>query len=174
MIAIDAVIENSLKNLSPLSPPHPATIGIDFNDSIQKIGFDLDVNGRVHPLTLTPSVGELLRACTMSENDFAKEKKKLAGMNEHAASVTIGDEATPPSMQLLVDAVLSAGGFGQVPSTEENTVKMASKSMATSGLSLVTLVKNEANVAVTVNSEKLMFGSLLLKDVKIALETMIR
>ena len=139
---------------------------------MQKVGFDLDVGGRVHPVSLTPAVGELARACTMSEEDFAKEKKKLAGMNEHAASVTVSDE-TPPTTQALFNAVLAAGAFGQVPSTKENTVKMAAKSMATSSLSLVTLVQGEGKVDVTVNSEKLMFGSLLLKDVKTALEAIL-
>ena len=149
------------------------TIGVDFNDSIQKIGFDLDVGGRIHPLTLTPPVGEIGRACTMSEENFAKEKKKLAGMNEHATKLSIV-ASSAISMQSLVDGVLSAGAFGQVSSTEENSAKMASKSMATAALSLVTIVKNESDVAVTVNSEKLMFGSLLLKDIKTALETILK
>ena len=157
---------------------YSATIGVDFNDSIQKIGFDLDVGGRVHPLTLTPPVGELARACTMSEDDFAKEKKKLAGMNEHSASISFDAAAaagTFPSLQTLVDCVLAAGAFGRVPSAEENAVKMASKSMATAALSLVTLAldKDEGKIDVTVNSEKLVFGSLLLKDVKIALEAVL-
>ena len=156
---------------------YTATIGVDFNDSIQKIGFDLDVGGRVHPLTLTPPVGELARACTMSEDDFAKEKKKLAGMNEHSASISFNAAAagTSPSLQTLVDCVLAAGAFGRVPSAEENAVKMASKSMATAALSLVTLAldKDEGKIDVTVNSEKLVFGSLLLKDVKIALEAVL-
>ena len=158
-----------------LSITSPVTIGVDFNDSIQKIGFDLEVGGRVHPLALTPPVGEIGRACTMSEDNFAKEKKKLAGMNEHAVKLALDDaSSTPVSMQSLVDAVLSAGAFGQVSSAEENSAKMASKSMATSALSLVTIVKNESDVAVTVNSEKLMFGSLLLKDIKTALETILK
>ena len=156
---------------------YTATIGVDFNDSIQKIGFDLDVGGRVHPLTLTPPVGELARACTMSEDDFAKEKKKLAGMNEHSASISFNAAAAgiSPSLQTLVDCVLAAGAFGRVPSAEENAVKMASKSMATAALSLVTLAldKDEGKIDVTVNSEKLVFGSLLLKDVKIALEAVL-
>ena len=103
---------------------------------------------------------------------FAKEKKKLAGMNEHASTLPLGASATV-SMQSLVDAVLSAGAFGQVSSSEKDSAKMASKSMATSALSLVTIVRNDTDVAVTVNSEKLMFGSLLLKDIKTALEAVL-
>ena len=109
----------------------------------------------------------------MSEEDFAKEKKKLAGMNEHSASLAFGDNSKPPSTQKLFDAVLAAGAFGQVPSTDENSVKMAAKSMATASLSLVSLVKGEEKVDITVNSEKLMFGSLLLKDIKTALEAVL-
>jgi hypothetical protein len=47
-------------------------MGVDFNDSMQKVCLDLDVGGRVHAVAIAPPVGELLRACTMSEADFAK------------------------------------------------------------------------------------------------------
>ena len=94
-------------------------------------------------------------------------------MNEHSATVTLKSGALADSSALF-NAALAAGAFGRIPSVEEKVVKMAAKSMATSSLSLVTLIKKEDGDAidVTVNSEKLMFGSLLLKDVKTALEAL--
>jgi hypothetical protein len=45
-------------------------------------------------------------------------------MNEHASSLPV---ASAPAMQAVLDAVFCAGAFGQVPSEEEDVIKMAAK-----------------------------------------------
>ena len=44
-------------------------------------------------VTLTPTVGELLRAVQMPESAFAAEASKLRGMNETAASAALAAPA---------------------------------------------------------------------------------
>ena len=44
-------------------------------------------------VTLTPTVGELIRAVQMPESAFAAEASKLRGMNETTASASIACDA---------------------------------------------------------------------------------
>lgn len=46
------------------------TIGVDFNDSITPANFDIVAAGTSFPVSITPSIGELIHPVTMSEADF--------------------------------------------------------------------------------------------------------
>lgn len=83
----------------------PATLGIDFNDSLQPAVLEIVSSaGIIHyhkllsliilqllPGTTTvsvkPIVGELLRPVTIPEHIYEQEESKLRGMNEHSATV---------------------------------------------------------------------------------------
>ncbi|CAH2049606.1 unnamed protein product, partial [Iphiclides podalirius] len=58
------------------------TLGVDFADSIQPIEFTIISSLGEVPVSITPSVGELMRAVTMSEARWDAEQKKLRGMTE--------------------------------------------------------------------------------------------
>lgn len=84
----------------------PGTLGIDFNDSTQVANFEIVsslgnkslkngttlfnflVYAGVSSVTIKPTIGELLRPVTMSEETFVAEQGRLRGMNEHTDTVT--------------------------------------------------------------------------------------
>lgn len=84
----------------------PGTLGIDFNDSTQVANFEIASSlgntdlrsgvtlltsaffAGVSSVTIKPTIGELLRPVTMSEETFLAEQGRLRGMNEHSDTVT--------------------------------------------------------------------------------------
>lgn len=60
----------------------------------------------------------------------------------------------------------------QVPSTEEGTYRFSAQTMASNIPALVTVsVKEDGTGKLTVNCEKMVIGTMLMKDIKKSLES---
>ena len=124
-------------------------------------------------ISITPIVGELLRAIQMPENLFSSELAKLRGMNETSTKVeglpsSESDEATIRKKIYNITNVL------QVPSSfaEDRVLKFAGQTLASKSIVLISVKLDENSSAmITINCEKIVIGSMLAKEMKKCLET---
>lgn len=152
-------------------------LGIDFNDSTQSIGFDIKSSAGLAHVSLRASVGELIRSVQIGDTVFKEEQARLRGMNEHSATVTVSDAVALTAIrgkifEVANVAVVNPMGPGPDPNTQ--TVYFSGQTMASQSLVLIAIVfnANDKQVAVTVNCEKMVVGSMLLNDIKLALQNL--
>ncbi|XP_058854477.1 AP-3 complex subunit beta-2-like isoform X5 [Acipenser ruthenus] len=161
-----------------LAPGETVTVvmGIDFCDSTQAANFQLCTQTRKFYVSIQPPVGELMMPVFMSENEFKKEQEQLIklsmghlmGMNEINEKLTMGEKCQ--SDHAIVQRVTSAANLSRVPCGSDREYRFAAKTVASGSLVLVTVVTKEGMAAqLTVNCEKMVIGTMLVKDILQAL-----
>ncbi|XP_068562612.1 AP-3 complex subunit beta-1 isoform X2 [Cebidichthys violaceus] len=158
---------NTIERLEPEASV-TVSMGIDFSDSTQAANFQLCTKEDQFSVSIQPAVGELLMPSTMTEQDFSKEQGKLLGMNETSATVTM---ATANTSSLTVNKqVLSVANVGVVSSGQNILHRFAGRTVSSGALVLVSLELKESSAALlTINTEKSVMASMLLRDLKQAL-----
>ncbi|XP_074405774.1 AP-3 complex subunit beta-2 isoform X1 [Zonotrichia albicollis] len=149
-----------------LAPGDTATVvmGIDFCDSTQAANFQLCTHTRQFYVSIQPPVGELMAPVFMSENEFKKEQGKLMGMSEITEKLTLPEKCR--SDHTIVQQVTSAANVGRVPCGASNEYRFAAKTVTSGSLVLITLERREGSTAqLTINSEKMVIGTMLVKDI---------
>merc|ERR1719234_222294 len=142
-----------------------ATLGVDFNDTTQAARVDLVIGGRAHTVNLACPTGEMLRPLVMPAITFADEQAKLRGMNESGGGVKL--PSTACDTKSIIDRVYKAANMLQVPGSV-STLQFAGQTISGSCLMLLTIDTNSPSI--TVNTEKIVLGTMLLKEIKAALE----
>nr|XP_029505955.1 AP-3 complex subunit beta-1-like [Oncorhynchus nerka] len=145
-------------------------IGIDFNDSTQAANFQLCTKEDHFSVSIQPAIGELLLPITMTELDFRKEQSKLLGMNESSATITMAAENM--TSQPISRPVATVANLGVVPSSQDNVHRFAvSRTSSSSGAVVLVMVelRESSTALITINTEKSVMGSMLLRDLKLAL-----
>ncbi|KAM9183257.1 AP-3 complex subunit beta-2 isoform 5-T5 [Dugong dugon] len=141
-----------------------AVMGINFCDSTQAANFQLCTQTRQFYVSIQPPVGELMSPVFMSENEFKKEQGKLTGMNEITEKLTLPD--TCRSDHIVVQKVTTTANLGRVPCGTSDEYRFAGRTLTSGSLVLLTLDARPAGAAqLTVNSEKMVIGTMLVKDV---------
>ncbi|XP_060917414.1 AP-3 complex subunit beta-1 isoform X2 [Labrus mixtus] len=144
------------------------SMGIDFSDSTQAANFQLCTKENQFSVSIQPAVGELLMPSSLNEQDFCKEQGKLLGMNE--TSATIAMATANSSSQAINKHVLSVANVGQVSSSQNNFHRFAGRTVSSGALVLVSLELKESSAALlTINTDKSVMASMLLRDLKQAL-----
>ncbi|XP_019360067.1 PREDICTED: AP-3 complex subunit beta-2 isoform X4 [Gavialis gangeticus] len=162
------------KEIESLAPGETTSVvmGIDFCDSTQAANFQLCTHTRQFYGAIQPPVGELMAPVFMSENEFKKEQEqllrmgvgKLTGMSEITEKLTLPE--TCQSDHTIVQRVTSAANVSRVPCGADNEYRFAAKTVTSGSLVLITLEKKEGALAqLTVNSEKMVIGTMLVKDI---------
>ncbi|NWV80694.1 AP3B2 protein, partial [Dasyornis broadbenti] len=149
-----------------LAPGDTASVvmGIDFCDSTQAANFQLCTHTRQFYVSIQPPVGELMAPIFMSENEFKKEQGKLMGMSEITEKLTLPEKCW--SDHAIVQQVTSAANVGRVPCGASNEYRFAAKTVTSESLVLITLERREGSAAqLTINSEKMVIGTMLVKDI---------
>ncbi|XP_029300320.1 AP-3 complex subunit beta-1 isoform X2 [Cottoperca gobio] len=158
---------NAIERLEPEASV-TVSMGIDFSDSTQAANFQLCTKEDQFSVSIQPAVGELLMPSTMSEQDFSKDQGKLLGMNETSATVTMATANT--SSQAISKQVLSVANVGEVSSSHNSFHRFAGRTVSSGALVLVSLELKESSTALlTINTEKSVMASMLLRDLKQAL-----
>lgn len=158
---------NTIERLEPEASV-TVSMGIDFSDSTQAANFQLCTKEDQFSVSIQPAVGELLMPSSMSEQDFSKEQGKLLGMNETSATITMATANT--SSQAISKQVLSVSNVGEVSSSQNNFHRFAGRTVSSGALVLVSLELKESSAALlTINTEKSVMASMLLRDLKQAL-----
>uniref|UniRef100_A0A8C9WBF8 AP-3 complex subunit beta n=1 Tax=Scleropages formosus TaxID=113540 RepID=A0A8C9WBF8_SCLFO len=141
-------------------------MGIDFCDSTQAANFQLCTHTRKFCVSIQPPVGELMAPVFMLENEFKKEQGQLMGMNEIKETLVLGEACQ--SDYAIVQRVTAAANVGQVPCGSDQ--EFAGKTMTSNSLVLVTVItKRDRTAQLTVNCEKMVIGTMLVKDILHAL-----
>ncbi|XP_028921372.1 AP-3 complex subunit beta-2 isoform X1 [Ornithorhynchus anatinus] len=141
-----------------------AIMGIDFCDSTQAANFQLCTHTRQFYVSIQPPVGELMAPVFMSENEFKKEQGKLTGMSEITEKLTLPEKCR--NDHAVVQRVTSAANVSRVPCGADKEYRFAAKTVTSGSLVLITLDIKEGGAAqLTVNSEKMVIGTMLVKDV---------
>ncbi|NXJ25440.1 AP3B2 protein, partial [Dicrurus megarhynchus] len=149
-----------------LAPGDTASVvmGIDFCDSTQAANFQLCTHTRHFYVSIQPPVGELMAPVFMSENEFKKEQGKLMGMSEITEKLTLPEKCR--SDHTIVQQVTLAANVGRVPCGASNEYRFAAKTVTSGSLVLITLERREGSTAqLTINSEKMVIGTMLVKDI---------
>uniref|UniRef100_A0A8C2GJ17 AP-3 complex subunit beta n=1 Tax=Cyprinus carpio TaxID=7962 RepID=A0A8C2GJ17_CYPCA len=157
---------NAIERLEPQASV-TVSMGVDFNDSTQAANFQLCTKEDEFSVSIQPAVGELLLPITMSEADFTKEQGKLMGMNESSATITMKPENV--SSQSVNRKVVSVANIGVIPSSQENIYRFAGKTVSSGSLVLVSVALKDPDAVITINTEKTVIGSMLLRQFKTAL-----
>ncbi|XP_068190320.1 AP-3 complex subunit beta-1 isoform X2 [Antennarius striatus] len=158
---------NTIERLEPEASV-TVSMGIDFSDSTQAANFQLCTKEDRFGVSIQPAVGELLMPASMTQQDFSKEQGKLLGMNETSATVTMATANI--SSHAISKQVLSVANVGVVSSNQNNSHRFAGRTVSSGALVLVSLeLKESATALLTINTEKTVMASMLLRDLKQAL-----
>ncbi|XP_048015089.1 AP-3 complex subunit beta-2 isoform X4 [Megalobrama amblycephala] len=143
-------------------------MGIDFCDSTQAANFQLCTHTRKFFVTIQPPVGELMTPAFLTENDFKKEQGKLMGMNEISEKLSLGEKCV--NEHVIVERVTATANLSRVPCGSDKECRFAGKTVSSGCLVLVTVATKEGGGAqLTVNCEKMVIGTMLVKDILQAL-----
>uniref|UniRef100_A0A674NP05 AP-3 complex subunit beta n=1 Tax=Takifugu rubripes TaxID=31033 RepID=A0A674NP05_TAKRU len=140
--------------LLPAGETATAVLGIDFCDSTQAANFQLCTHAKKFFVSIQPPVGELMRPVFLTENEFKKEQGE--------------SPAAPSAGFLLGQLVTAAANLSRVPCGSDR--EFAGRTVTSSSLVLVTVATKEEGAAqLTVNCEKMVIGTMLVKDILLAL-----
>uniref|UniRef100_A0A8C1J9K0 AP-3 complex subunit beta n=1 Tax=Cyprinus carpio TaxID=7962 RepID=A0A8C1J9K0_CYPCA len=154
--------------LQPSGESVTVVMGIDFCDSTQAANFQLCTHTRKFFVSIQPPVGELMTPVFLTENDFKKEQGKLMGMNEISEKLMLGEKCV--NEHVIVERVTATANLSRVPCGSEKECRFAGKTVSSGCLVLVTVPTKEGGAAqLTVNCEKMLIGTLLVKDIMQAL-----
>ncbi|NXC31554.1 AP3B2 protein, partial [Xiphorhynchus elegans] len=93
---------------------------------------------------------------------------KLTGMSEITEKLVLPEKCR--SDHAIVQQVTSAANVGRVPCGAGNEYRFAAKTVTSGSLVLITLERREGGAAqLTINSEKMVIGTMLVKDISQAL-----
>uniref|UniRef100_A0A8C2AJI5 AP-3 complex subunit beta n=1 Tax=Cyprinus carpio TaxID=7962 RepID=A0A8C2AJI5_CYPCA len=93
---------------------------------------------------------------------------KLMGMNEISEKLTLGEKCV--NEHVIVERVTATANLSRVPCGSEKECRFAGKTVSSGCLVLVTVPTKEGGGAqLTVNCEKMLIGTLLVKDIMQAL-----
>uniref|UniRef100_A0A7N8X8J4 AP-3 complex subunit beta n=1 Tax=Mastacembelus armatus TaxID=205130 RepID=A0A7N8X8J4_9TELE len=152
--------------LLPAGETSTAVMGIDFCDSTQAANFQLCTHTKKFFVSIQPPVGELMRPIFLTENEFKKEQGQLMGMNEITEKLTL--DAKCRNEHTIVQRVTSAANLSRVPCGSDK--EFAGRTVTSGSLVLVTVATKEEGAAqLTVNCEKMVIGTMLVKDILLAL-----
>ncbi|XP_061173908.1 AP-3 complex subunit beta-2-like [Saccostrea echinata] len=140
-------------------------MAINFNDTTQPAKFEICTLEQTFNVSITAPVGELLQPHTMGLQDFTQQQGKLKGMTENTGKVKLSEKKT--DSKSIVTSVITVANMLQVPSSETDTVyRFAAKTMTEGVLVLVSVAVNGDSANIVVNCEKMVIGTMLLKDLK--------
>lgn len=140
-----------------------ATVGVDFDESTRPATLEVRLGDSLrYPVCVKPTAGEILRPVVISLPAFLEQQGRLRGMNENACPLE-------PTDAIAVDRrVQDAANVLAVAPAEPGVFRFAGQTLSTRSLVLIT-VRTGESASLTINCEKMVIGSMLLKELKEAL-----
>jgi len=141
-------------------------LSINFNDTLQPAKFTICTSKGKYPCSIQPPIGEMVCPFVMDETDFNYKQGKLSGMHENCGEVDVGDRELGELSQRISEKASMSLCFTSQPST----LLFSAKTTAQEQFMLLTVAVSDGKAKVTVNSEAVVLGSMLLKDISAALK----
>ncbi|XP_048583521.1 AP-3 complex subunit beta-2 isoform X2 [Nematostella vectensis] len=148
------------------------TLGIDFNDTTQPANFDICTSVHKFPVVIKAPVGEIIQGCSMNESDFITAQSKLRGMNESTGSLTLpSNQETREDICSRVCAAANVTPVLGSPSDETGEVYRFAGKTLTLGIPVFVMIRvRDSDCIITVNSEKMVINSILVKEIQNSLQ----
>jgi len=150
------------------------TVGIDFNDTTQPASFNLCTQNSKFPVSIKAPVGELLQGCPMTEADFLAKQGKLRGLNESSGKLDVSANiASEEQVCSKVKEGAAVTYIGSAPLPEGASAYRFAGQTISGGTHVLVTVKVPADgkgSSITVNCEKMAISSMLVKEIKQALQ----
>ncbi|XP_061379412.1 AP-3 complex subunit beta-2 isoform X1 [Danaus plexippus] len=138
-------------------------LGIDFADTIHPMDFTLASSNGSVSVSVSPPVGELVRAVRVSSAVWTKTCNALRGMNE------CSKETSNPGDENICRRVLEAANLCRAEGSEE--MRFSGRSMSSRALVLVSVTRVEADrLAVVVRCENIALANLMAGHIATALD----
>jgi len=144
------------------------SLGVDYKDTTQPAKFDIVIDNRPFTVAISCPMGELVRPLNLPLVDFKKEQSKLKGMHEH--SVSLGLPSAGSDVKTVTEKLYQTANILQVPSGENELLLFAGQTSSSSTLVLVSLSLATPDTKLTVNTDNIVLGSMIMKEIKTALE----
>lgn len=163
---------HTMPDIESLAPKatSSATIGIDFNDTTQAANFEICSSTVRCNVSIPAPIGELLQPITLGENEFVMQQNKLKGLNENVVTCELNPKYN--SATVLCARVHEVANVVQVPPTDPSTNlhRFAAQTLSSKVLVLLSVRPlDNGKAGLVVNCEKMVIGSMLLKEIKLAL-----
>jgi len=142
-------------------------LAVDFNDTIQQAQFAITTTTKKFNVNISAPVGELMRPHTINEKDFLVLQGKLGGMNDNTGSVALPGGSLSP--QSLCNKIYDVANVLMVSNSEDQIYQFAAKTLASNSDVLVSVKVVQGQAQVKVNCDKMVIGSMLLKDIEASL-----
>uniref|UniRef100_A0A8C4ZH65 AP-3 complex subunit beta n=1 Tax=Gadus morhua TaxID=8049 RepID=A0A8C4ZH65_GADMO len=150
----------------PAGESATVVMGVDFCDSTQAANLQLCTHSRKFFVSIQPPVGELMTPSFMTENEFKKEQGQLMGMNEITEKMQLPERCQ--NEHAIVQRVIAAANLSRVPCGSDK--EFAGRTVTSGSLVLVTVATKESGPSqLTINCEKMVIGTMLVKDILLAL-----
>jgi AP-3 complex subunit beta len=147
-----------------------ASLGVDFNDTTNPAKFDISTKTNKFSTQIDARVGELVRGIIITESSFKSSQGKLTGMNESTAKVTLDEGVCDPSIiSSRVNEASNIMVVGSPSVTKDVTViRFAGQTYSDQVMALVTVrvANSTRETHIVVNCEKMVIGSMLVKEIK--------
>ncbi|KAK7081768.1 AP-3 complex subunit beta-2 [Halocaridina rubra] len=157
--------------LNPGTTLH-GTLGVDFNDTTQPAVFDLLAGGRTFNISINAPVGELITPVAMNENDFNLNQGKLRGMNELSGTVNLSCNLC--NAKEITSRLYENANVLQVQSYDDKILRFGGQTASGKALVLLSLTvpeeETDLECTITINCEKMVISSMLLKELQSALK----
>ncbi|KAI4816952.1 hypothetical protein KUCAC02_009251 [Chaenocephalus aceratus] len=155
---------NAIERLEPEASV-TVSMGIDFSDSTQAAHFQLCTKEDQFSVSIQPAVGELLMPSSMTEQDYSKEQGKLLGMNETSATITMAT-ANTSRLAISKQSCRCATWERCHPARTPSTGLRGGQSAVELWLLVCLELKESSTAMLTINTEKAVMASMLLRDLK--------
>ncbi|GAB6018942.1 AP-3 complex subunit beta-2 [Chamberlinius hualienensis] len=154
--------------LPPLSTTS-TTLGLNFNETTQPAEFEILAEDRILNVTIKAPVGELLQPINLSEHEFLGQQNKLKGLNENSVTCDVAGHIKDKG---VATKIFEIANVYQVQNTLSNSdlLRFVGQSISTKAMVLLTVqMLDNSKATITINCEKIVISSMLLKEVKVAL-----
>ncbi|XP_065179887.1 AP-3 complex subunit beta-1-like [Sycon ciliatum] len=146
------------------------SIGVDFKDTLNPAVFDISCRTGKFSVKIPPIVGEIIQGAVVSEADFKQRSSQLKGMNESTGQATL---KSAQEMHSLCQCVLHSAGLSLVQRSgndgdDDSTLFFAGRTTSGHVTVLLRVAMDGTDVKLTCNCEKMVIGSMLLKEIKTA------
>ncbi|XP_016980123.1 AP-3 complex subunit beta-2 [Drosophila rhopaloa] len=164
---------NEFAPITILQPQQTASgvLGVDFNDSTHAVDLELISSAGTSRLQLKPPVGELVRSVQIGESCHREERAKLRGMNEHQCELR-GLRRDLIDVTALRQKVFESINVAHTHSSSSGQLHcFAGQTLSSKSLVLLTLHwQTEESLTLLVNCEKMVIGSMVLNELRNALQ----